>query len=406
MSSPIHANAPSRGDEDRGAGTITLLVCEAGKSATKTHRQTADGIETAPYNAGFLFRSCSIPAKGIMELSQILEGLAVMPDAFIIRGKIQPGVDPKELHQRTKISPGNYLTPQGGLSYVMIDVDKFPLSRGQRLSKKTIKSAIADVIETLPQELHNVSFHWQLSSSAGIKDDAVISVHLWFWLSKAHTDEELKRWAAEANAAGAHKIIDTALFNDVQAHYTAAPIFVGMKDPFPKRSGLEIKEQDCASLVIPSAPVKRVPICKGIIKKRVLPVGSSEYSTAPSGFEEYLSLIGDHAGGGGFHEPVLKAAASYVGTHGADGTDTERLYQILSDRVLSADATRHDLSDVEQRASRQHIMPAIEGALKKFGDNSAKSARVIEGVKPHYARESMPPNQAYKKLDSLISKMF
>ena len=54
------------------------------------------------------------------------------------------------------------------------------------------------------------------------------------------------------NARAGMKLIDPALFNDVQAHFTAAPVFEGLVDPFSVRSGLVRKEVDEVALKLPA----------------------------------------------------------------------------------------------------------------------------------------------------------
>ena len=64
----------------------------------------------------------------------------------------------------------------------------------------------------------------------GIKSG--IRVHLWFWLERPCSDDEMKAWLSGCP-------IDLRLFNPIQIHLTANPRFVdGAVDPYPKRSGL------------------------------------------------------------------------------------------------------------------------------------------------------------------------
>jgi len=71
-------------------------------------------------------------------------------------------------------------------------------------------------IATLPREFAGRSCWWQMTSSAGIKPG--VRLRLWFWLARAVSDAEAKRWLADAP-------VDLALYSPVQAHYTAPPIF-------------------------------------------------------------------------------------------------------------------------------------------------------------------------------------
>lgn len=119
------------------------------------------------------------------------------------------------------------------LHSVMFDVDKFsPLFADPVLEPE---SAFREYIEThLPAAFHTASFHWQLSSSAGrVGSEGKLKGHLWFWLDTPASSSDLKVWAKCEGLA-----VDTALFDPIQAHYTAAPVFdEGVPDPVPCRSG-------------------------------------------------------------------------------------------------------------------------------------------------------------------------
>ncbi len=388
--------------------SITILRCQPGFRATKTHRKTDEGIKTEDYNAGMYFTSVAAPVSGIEELSQyILKPLEAHPSGLVIRGKAQAHLDHTKWHRRMKYAPhANYATPPQGRCYAMVDIDRLPLPAGMLLTPDTATDAVEYAINRLPHELRTVSYHFQLSSSAGIYDQTVISVHLWFWLDRPVTDAEMKRWGKAANTAAGRVLIDTSLFNDVQPHYTAAPLFEGMRDPFAARSGLIRKANDCASLNIPALthatpaqPTKKSSTHRGAAPKR-------EHNGTARGFDAHLASIGDHAGGGGFHDPIIRAAASYVAEHGADGTDVEWLYGTIRARVLAADSTHHAPEEVAARASREHIMPAINGAIEKFGDKPACKPRLIRGLKPYFSAKPVCVEIASNKMKKAVGHFF
>jgi hypothetical protein len=79
----------------------------------------------------------------------------------------------------------------------------------------------------LPWHFHGAGAVLQATGSAGIKPG--IRARLWCLLDRPVSDAEAKRWLAEAP-------VDRSLFNPIQAHYTAAPVFVhGIADPLPWR---------------------------------------------------------------------------------------------------------------------------------------------------------------------------
>lgn len=384
--------------------TLTVLFCARGHCATKTHRMANGKVETIGYNAGMFFLSRSWQVNGIHELSQALVALQIVPRALVIRGEAQPALDPDEWHQRTKAGPKvNYLTPPRGRRYVMIDIDKLALPKGLQLAKKTLLRVINYVISQLPPEFQNVSFHWQLSSSAGMGDPGKVSMHLWFWLNAPVSDENLKMWGNAVNKERGIKLIDTALFNDVQVHYTAAPIFEGMSDPFPRRSGLVEKERHDVELVL-STSAQRATHAE---KEKHRETGNAETTTA-TGFNQILACIGDHPGGDGFHEPIIRATASYVASAGGDNVDIEWLYQTVRDQALAADASNHDAGYVERMASREHIIPAIEGAIRKYGGTpvSRRKTKLHQGVAPHFSSKPVSVAEAMHRLANIVKDGF
>jgi hypothetical protein len=335
--------------------------------------------------------------SNLAELSSALTTLESMPNCFVIRGAPAPGLDCTRAQQRTKT---NFQTPVRGGHWVLIDFDKVPLPDALRLADG-VAAVCEYLITLLPPEFHHASYHWQLSSSAGIGDPSVVSMHLWFWLDRPIPDAYLKAWGSAWNAANKHRvagksIIDTRLFNDVQAHYTAAPTFVGMADPFPVRSGLVRKSVDVVAIKLPPRSDKRERLdgvdC-AILKAR--------------GFEAILAEIGDHAGGSGFHDPIIRAVASYASTQGRGNTDTEALYEAVRARVLAADRSAHNDAYIEKMASREHIVPAIEQALEKFGGASPRrKSRKIEGLAPHFSGKPESAATASMRLRGLVEAFF
>jgi hypothetical protein len=381
--------------------TISVLICQPGSRTTKIITRIDTGIVVKGFSAGMYFTSRSYPVNNIRELSVVLTTLESLSNALVIRGTAHHDLDVTKPHQRTKYQPPNYATPHQGRYYFQLDVDKLQLPSGKKLTRRTVENVLKYVVGKLPTELQEVSYHWQLSSSAGINDSTKVSVHLWFWLTHPVPDGDLKRWGKHVNAQKGFKLIDTALFNDVQAHYTAAPIFKNMQDPFPRRSGLTLKRYDEATLVIPSASTSIVQ--PSLKQKAGSSVKQNRTTTLPestgTGFEHHLNAIGDHSDGEGFHAPILRATASYVATHKMDDAAKEKLFDLISDRVLTTDASQHEPDYIEQKASRENIMAAIDGAITKFGDNTRpKVTRLLKLPKAEIKRNYVTPEEARKAI--------
>ena len=108
----------------------------------------------------------------------------------------------------------------------MIDIDS--LAWDGDLSDQ--QAMVSYAIQQLPAEFQAADCWYHFSSSMGIK--AGINVHLWFWLDRSCSDDEMKAWLSGCP-------VDLRLFNPIQIHLTANPQFSdGAVDPYPNRSGL------------------------------------------------------------------------------------------------------------------------------------------------------------------------
>ena len=189
-------------------------------------------------------RSLEGAISGIEDLSALLVQLEPNHRAFVIRGARRAKDDSGAPIRRLK---ENFSTPAQGRYWILIDLDKIALPSGITLEQGP-KLVCEHLVSLLPEEFHGCSYHFQLSASAGMGDPRKVSVHLWFWLEEPWSDVRLKRWAEAVNVSRGAKLIDEALFNDVQVHYTAAPIFDGVPDPLPVRSGFVKKHSNAVSI--------------------------------------------------------------------------------------------------------------------------------------------------------------
>lgn len=406
MGTPTKAHASSaRGS--RPCDSLTVLTTCRGKIATKRVEKTVHSVVVHNYDAGYWFGVIEpVPLHDIRELSAILTTLESFPDCLVIRGVPRADSSVGNWVQRTGSGDqGNFHTPAGGHNWMLVDFDKIALPL--HLDVHTSAVAVCEyLIRCLPTEFHNASYHWSLSSSAGLGDPSKVSMHIWFWLKKPISDITLKAWANAVNLAAGYKLVDPALFQHVQPHFTAAPIFIGLPDPFPVRSGLVEKDRDEVDLKLPqcAAPIGSTGAVGDERLAKASGTASSSDARGGAGFEYRLSTIGDHAGGLGFHGPIIAAAASYVATHGAAATDIDQLFESLSARVLSADATHHDRAYVERMSGRDHIVPAIESAIKKFGSQPIRrrKTKLHEGIEPHFKSQTISVAEAQRQLADLV----
>jgi hypothetical protein len=388
--------------------TITILWTQVGKLATKQFIKSSPkgAVTLRQYDAGYLYNVPKpIGISCIEDLSEVLATVERLPRALIVRGApVSPDIIDTEVTRtgsgEGSAFEGNFMTPPQGRHYLEIDVDKLSLPNGWKLDMASIRKICEHIVHLLPSEFHDVSYHWQLSSSAGVFDASKVSAHFWFWLFQPVPDTALKIWARHVNTVAGVKLIDHLLFQHVQPHYVAAPLFNGMADPFPVRSGLVTKSSDRVDLQLPS-PVLGTPV--------VGMVSSGSFNTSGgSGFAYHLGQIGDHPGGDGFHLPIVQAAASYAAEHGIEGTDIENLCSIIQRQVLAADASKHSNTDVADRASREHIISAINSGLRKYGDTASqrRKTRRLVGLTPEIQNGYQDIATIQASIDALLNKVF
>lgn len=209
---------------------ITLLRTRGNILATK--RWTEDGVvgSEAPANFDVTVR----PVDNIHELSAVLREIEAEPQVYAVRGKWD-GISSRRNLQTYAEVPHRWL---------LIDVDKFePILCDPVLEPA---ESVAEYVQTvLPPEFRSVSYHWQLSSSAGKPgNEAVLKAHIWWWLEQEHGKTELEHWGRSLG-----NVFDITVFRTIQPHYTAAPIVdEGVFCPVVTRSGFVQGARDAVDL--------------------------------------------------------------------------------------------------------------------------------------------------------------
>ncbi len=181
--------------------TLTVLT-------HKTHPLTktweADGtIES--YGKAKTFRLTEREVNGIRQLSEVLTELESDPHSAVIRGGYT-GEDRRAAFRQKEFFA------DAARCYMMVDADSYQTRRDWKVDPV---GAVREYIETaLPSIFHGVTFHWQLSSTAGhpSKGDD-LRVHVWVWLHQPYNSASLRRWAKHVDLQ-----CDHALFDPIQLH--------------------------------------------------------------------------------------------------------------------------------------------------------------------------------------------
>lgn len=235
--------------------TITILRVRDEHRPLATKRWLRDG-RIRGNEKPLTFAVEERPINSVYDLATVLREIEHDPHALVIRGKLR---DDAVAVQRERLpawneererkaaragqaaptplnpSEGEFLR-RGALfddvphHWVMLDVDGFAPSVDP-IAKPV--AAIGEYVATLPAAFHYTSYFWQLSSSTGHPTKTGLRAHVWFWLRQPVTSAQLKAWAEAEKVS-----TDRSLFNAVQAHYTARPVFdAGVADRVPVRSG-------------------------------------------------------------------------------------------------------------------------------------------------------------------------
>jgi hypothetical protein len=304
--------------------------------------------------------------SSIDELASLLGQLERQPRSFIVRGRPKPGVDHRMARRRVRdrrnadgtASPAT-LEP-ASRHWIGVDCDRIPCP--DRIDPVFDPDWVVEhVVSYLPIEFHDATCFWQFTSSHGIKPG--ISLRLFFWSKRPLADWELRIWFAGSP-------VDHSVFAPAQPIYVAWPIFNGMADPLPVRSGIWRGDRD---VIIPPS----------ISPQARIAVATKAFPRAPGiGYRFHRGRIGDHEGGAGFYEPVKAAVASWFGQHGSL-TGRAWLRADLERAIRDAwrDPGKHDDAYVEFRVADLDTLVAAIAGLQAAKE---KKLRQLEECEPTY----------------------
>lgn len=349
---------------------LTILTSCDGKLATKRwSRDNTGGASVSGYDKAYQFHVKTFQIGDIRDLHGIYQSLASKPSCLVIRGVPAESVDQNRPVLRRSNPDKNgkvwFVEPTHGLHQVTLDFDNIQLPAGCDIHNDP-EGVVEHIIGLLPERFWDASCIWQYSGSAGMLDDGKISLHITYWFNRPVTNAELKIWASNVNDAAGFKLIDPALFQTVQPHYVAHPIFEGIEDPILRRSGFRegiCDEVDFPIIAVTSSAAQHTP--NGILQQA-------------KGFDAKLALLGDGPGLAGFHTPLREAAASYAAEHGSSGTDRTALKEKFRSVILAAPKLPERCLD--RYLSDTYLNDIINSAMKKFGNWVDRRYRNFETI--------------------------
>jgi hypothetical protein len=263
-----------RPDDYPGFESLAVLITAGGQyKAGKSYRPDPSGARRAvkvnDYSLGWQFLCQTHWIEGLEEVFDILQDISKDPHKFVIRGHLSDeGTDVQRQHLITKEVGylvkrrsvakhglnGHFLNVSRQLQ--MLDFDGVPLSENMSIvddPEGCVKWAVDNL---LPPEFAEASFIYQLSASAGLtKRDNELNVHLWFFTNREYANVELRTWGKWWNSKQQGKIIDTAVFTEVQPLYTNEPeLLEGLIDPLAgRRLGIVRRQRRTVKLYMPTA---------------------------------------------------------------------------------------------------------------------------------------------------------
>jgi hypothetical protein len=184
-------------------------------------RITPEGIRDYDNAAAFEVDAVRLD-DGIDDLHELLARIADDPHVCIIRGVLRREFAAQRLVlRRSRSRPGVSARFEAAeRAWLMVEADSVPLPGGINPVDPLMVGGV--VRRALPAAFHRARCIAQLSAGAGIKPGA--RLHAWFWLNRPISDAEAKRLLSRAP-------VDLAVYNPVQLHYCANPIFENIDDP-------------------------------------------------------------------------------------------------------------------------------------------------------------------------------
>jgi hypothetical protein len=283
-----------------------------------------------------------------------LEKMQEEPYCFMVRGHPSKTTDLSCDVRRILRKTGDGTVAPALRSWVTLDIDGLPADKKSTILQHEFnpgdpETTIRDVIELLPRVFQDVSCHWRYSSSAGFKGHTV-SCHLSFVMDTPISDEDLRRYFNTFNESfiGVYgrRLVDPALFNPIQPHYTAAPIIEGIEDPMSQRSGIIKGKSDLVN----------------VSSEWVVP---NEDEDDDRRYMKFLGQVGDDSDG--FHHPIMQGIASWINFHGEPESSARgELKRLVRSYIDDAEVgEERGAAEIERYRSDEFLDTLIDGAINK-----------------------------------------
>ena len=260
---PVAGEPPWKGNDFVVILSVDRSPFGSAGLACKTFTRSVDGWKVEPYRLGRFFRYRVHVVNSVHDVHDLVEALTKVRTEFLVRGQLDfrartiDGVRYEHTRRRPVVCMRRMHTPNrrgffgpADHHWAQIDSDEVPVPGWFDPKRSAARRELVRYLRDkfLPEPFRGVTVVYSFSASAGMDGWRLIKLHLFFWLDRAVCDASLREYFDDHNARmksiHGFEPVDRAMFNPVQPHYTAEPIFVGVEDPFGgDRTGV-IQEAD------------------------------------------------------------------------------------------------------------------------------------------------------------------
>ena len=157
--------------------TVTIITSGTNNQIVKSFN--GSGFQSLKFSPGSEFLVAHQPVHDLQSLASVISGLEGNPTKAVLRGlPLLPENDPVARQSQNFSSISHH--------WCMIDIDSLPWDGDLQDQKAMLEYASFH----LPPEFQQADYWYHFSSSMGIK--AGIRVHLWYWLARPCSDDEMK----------------------------------------------------------------------------------------------------------------------------------------------------------------------------------------------------------------------
>ena len=350
-----------------GKGRVTVLHSLRGIATKRFTPTRIYGYSKMKY-----FNCVERAANNVHDLANILQDIQTNVRALVIRGT---PVGPQRNHVLRRSIGESATFRDDPCHWLCLDIDS---CEAVDILTTPPAAEIRELVESAPQ-LRGTTCVVQISSRWGIKPG--IRAHLWYWLEEPRTSQQVSEWAS-----GLPFRVDHALFNPVQPHYTADPIFDGVADP------------------LHGTP--RVFLLEGMVSDALyVPLG-----TAGAELDHWVAAIVGLEDDDPRHPLVNRAAYSLGGWVGAGTLDLDETRDAIFTACVESgvfeparlDAVKREIESGLQDGARRPrqcedwkagMIRNKEGAIKPLPDNFLRLFRMhpaMTGVLGYDVRKNSP----------------